>query len=436
MKIIKIVLFAFLNIIFVPNYAHAALELVLTQGVDSALPIAIVPFAGQSEQSQDPNNITAVITADLQNSGRFKPLALTAMPAKPSSAAAIDYISWRNTGVESVVVGKVQAIGGDNYKLSFSLLDVFKSGDAGNNHVLLTREITVPGNQLRRAAHHIADLVYEQMTGVKGIFSTRIAYVLNQPQSGENSRYKLIVADVDGYAPKPILTSSEPIMSPSWSHDGSKLAYVSFEDRRAQIFISNIATGTRKKVSQYAGINGAPAWSADDASLALVLSKNGSPKIYTLNLASTALNQITQGDSIDTEPTWSPQGNTIIFTSDRGGSPQLYQVNATGGNPKRVTFKGKYNARGRFTPDGKRLVMIHGEHGYNIAVLDIKTDNLTILTKSGRNDSPSIAPNGMMILYGSEYGELGVVSVDAKVQLRIPANEGKVQDPAWSPFIK
>lgn len=433
MRLLKLFFVLVISFLYVQTPAYAAIELVLTQGVDSALPIAIVPFAGQEEGGQAANNVAAVINADLQNSGRFKPLAVSAMPSKPHSAGEVQSAEWRSTGVESVAVGNVQNLGGNRYKINFALIDLLKG--EGGNPVLLSKEFTVPGSQLRQAAHHIADLIYQRLTGVRGVFSTRIAYVIVQPRSGENARYQLIVADADGYNPKPVLTSNEPIMSPAWSHDGTRLAYVSFEGKKAQIFISNIATGARRKLTEYAGINGAPAWSPDDAKLALVLSKNGSPKIYTLDVNSGQLKQITQGDSIDTEPTWSPDGSAIAFTSDRGGSPQIYKVSPNGGAAARITFDGRYNARGRYTPDGKRMAMIHGANGYNIAVQDLSTGNVHILTKTGRNDSPSVAPNGMMILYGTEYGELGVVSIDGKVQVRIPANEGKVQDPAWSPFL-
>lgn len=433
MRILKTLLLTVTSLLCFHIPAYAALELVLTQGIDSALPIAVVPFEGQDNDGLSADNLAAVVNADLQQSGRFKTLANNVMPAKPHDAATVENSLWRKTGVESVVVGKVQNVAGNRYKIAFSLVDLFKSGEG--NHTLLTREFTVPASQLRKAGHHIADLVYEQLTGNRGVFSTRIAYVVIQRQAGENSRYQLIVADADGYNPKPILSSFEPIMSPSWSHDGSRIAYVSFEGKRAQIMISDVATGTRRKVTEFAGINGAPAWSPDDTKLAIVLSKNGSPKIYTIGINGSDLQQITQGSSIDTEPSWDPTGHSIIFTSDRGGSPQLYQVSPNGGKVHRVTFEGRYNARGRFTPDGKRIVMIHGEHGYNIATQDLNRGNIQILTKSGRNDSPSVAPNGVMVLYGTEFGELGVVSIDGKVQLRLPATEGKVQDPAWSPFL-
>ena len=420
-----------LFIIFFHGYAQAALNLVLTQGVNSAQPIAIVPFLGQSNTSAM-DNISAVITNDLQNSGRFKALSQGNMPAEPHEANAVDSNVWRETGVESVVVGRAEPLGGGNYKITFALVDIFKSQ---NHPVLATQTFTVQKNQLRRLAHHISDIVYEKLTGERGIFSTKIAYVLAQ-RNGKQARYILEVADADGYNPRPVLTSYEPIMSPAWSHDGTRLAFVSFENKRAQIYIANVATGERRLVSSFPGINNAPAWSPDNRKLALVLSQEGTgPKIHVMDLASLQLKQVTQGSAIDTEPNWSPDGRSLIFTSGRGGSPQIYRVNLGNGQTERLTFKGEYNARASFTPDGKHIVMLHRENGmYNIAIQDLENGAIDILTSSGRDESPSVAPNGSMVIHGTEYGVLGLVSTDGRVKLQLPAREGKVQDPAWSPF--
>ncbi|MFU8797523.1 MAG: Tol-Pal system beta propeller repeat protein TolB [Gammaproteobacteria bacterium] len=407
----------------------APLELLLTQGVDNAIPIAVVPFEGQS--AEDASAVSSVIQSDLQFSGRFKPLPSANLPAQPHAAGNVQPDTWRKTGVESVVVGKVEQ-SGSSTKVHFALVDVFNA-----QRILAEQSFTVPTNQLRRLSHHISDIIYQKLTGVRGIFSTRIAYVTVQRNPGKPARYQLEIADADGHNPRPILTSNEPIMSPSWSHDGKRIAYVSFEGKRARIFISDIATGQRKMVSSYPRINSAPAWSPDNSKMALVLSKDGSPKIYILNLASGQLQQVTQGRYIDTEPAFSPDGQSLYFTSDRGGAPQIYRIHLASGQTDRITFKGAYNARANITQDGKRMVTLHRESGeYGIAVHDLSTGTMQVLTRSGRDDSPSIAPNGMMVLYGQENGrDLRVVSVDKRIHLSLPTRAGRVQNPAWSPFL-
>lgn len=417
--------------------AQAALNLMLTKGVSTALPIAVVPFSGQADLPPN-SNISAVVMNDLQNSGQFKVMSPDSMTQTPHIAANVDYQYWRKTaGVDNVVVGQVKALGGSQYQVSFSLMDVFK-GQGQTSQVLLTKQFTIPGNQLRALAHHISDLVYQQLTGVRGIFSTRIAYILVQ-RGEKQSKYILEVADEDGYNPKALLTSRQPIMSPSWSHDGKNLAYVSFENTTPEIFIQNAFTGARHAVSSFPGINGAPAWSPDNSKLAIVLSKNGAPKIFIKNLSSGELKQVTFGSAIDTEPSFSKDGSSLIFTSDRGGGPQIYQLNLASGEIKRLTFHGNYNATASFTPDEKSIVMLNREQGgYNIAVQDLKTGTVQVLTHSGEDASPSVAPNGQVVLYESDVsrsqGVLGMVSIDGRVHLRIPAQIGSVQDPAWSPF--
>ncbi len=426
--------------------ANAALDLVLTQGVNGAMPIAIVPFAGQENTDpSQPNNIAAVINNDLQNSGRFQPLATSNMPSTPHTAAEVNYSDWQKIKIDDVVVGQAKDNGDGTYLVNFALLDVYKGQNSAQassaNNVLASQQFSVPASQLRRLAHHISDIVYQTLTGQRGIFSTKIAYVLVQRNPGLPPVYSLEIADADGYNPQSILRSSEPIMSPSWSHDGKQIAYVSFENHRPQIIISNIATGARSLVSKYEGINGAPAWSPNDQQMALALSRgDGNPKIYVMNLASKQLRQITSGPGIDTEPSFSADGQSLLFTSDRGGHPQIYQVNLASNQVQRVTFNGVYNARPSLSADGQQIVMIHQDDGggFNIGVQDLQSGTYNVLTNSGNDSSPSFSPNGAMVLYASKLGNegvLGLVSTDNHVKLRLPANEGDVQDPAWSPFL-
>lgn len=413
--------------VLVSSNAAAALNLELTQGVANQLPIAIVPFT-TTEKFTPENDITGVIESDLSHSGQFK----VAM-AKADNKETAMY--WRAHHIDDVISGKINEIGQGRYRVHMDLVQVAQ----GRQQILAKREFIVKYSQLRALAHHISDLIYEKLTGVKGVFSTHIAYVLVTRQNNHRV-YSLQVADMDGHNAKSLLTSTQPIMSPAWSHDGKRIAYVSFEKIMPRIYIQTIANGERQCVSDYPGINGAPAWSPDDKTLALALSKNSaSPKIYLMDLASKNLRQLSFGFSIDTEPTWSANGRSLLFTSDRGGGPQIYQIDLHSKKIQRITFEGSYNARASFSPDGKMIVVLNREQGmYNIAVQDLDDDTLLSITHSGFDASPSFAPNGQMVLFESRPGErglLGMASVDGRINCRLPTPEGDVQDPVWSPFL-
>lgn len=389
----------------------------LTRGTAGAIPIAIVPF---TQEGIPPQNVSAIVSNDLKNSGRFK-------------------VQMNKQGVDNIVVGQVQAIGSDRYQVSFKLLDGFK-GKGSVENVSLSKKFTVNGSQLRALSHHISDLVYQHILGVRGVFSTRLAYIVVQHSGTGAAHYTLEVCDQDGYNPRPLLNSRDPIMSPSWSPDGKKVAYVSFENKHAAIYIQNVMTGARYLVSEFPGINGAPAWSPDGRKLALVLSKTKAPNIYLMDIASHKLSQLTHDYYINTEPAWSPDGHSIIYTSNRSGTPQIYQMNLASHSVTRLTYDGNYNARASFTPDGNHIVVLNRESNYfNIGVLDLNTGTFRVLTNS-RNDSesPSVAPNSSMVLYGTLSGGrsvLGMAATDGSVQILLPARSGDVQDPAWSPFL-
>ncbi|MGR8978530.1 MAG: Tol-Pal system beta propeller repeat protein TolB [Gammaproteobacteria bacterium] len=407
----------------------AEMDIEITEGIESALPIAVVPFASQGTPSV-PVNISEVVNSDLGRSGYFKILNERLMPERPSSAEQVQFERWKSMGQNYLVVGQVSP-GGGQYNVQFQLLDV----NAGSQ--LLGFRMTSPSGDLRRTAHHISDLIFEKLIGKKGVFSGRIAYIRSSGQ-GQQRTHMLHVSDADGYNPQTIATSPEPLMSPAWSPDGRKMAYVSFERKAAAIYVQTLATGERIKVAEFPGINGAPAWSPDGAHLALTLSKDGSPDIYVLNLFNKGLFRLTRSSAIDTEPAWSPDGRQIVFTSDRGGKPQLYIVPSQGGSEKRITFSGDYNARARFSPDGKTIAMVHGNGGdYRIAVMDLATRTINVLTSGPSDESPSFAPNGDMILYASQRGSggfLAAVSVDGKMQQKLIFDSNAVREPAWSPF--
>jgi len=413
--------------------ADAALTIQITGGTEGAQPIAVVPFGWQGSQAQPPTEVGRVVADDLRRSGRFAPLPDKNLVAQPHTGDEVQFQNWRVLGVDNLVVGRVQATGGGSYDVQFQLFDVLRARQ------LAGYSIQAKGGDLRRVAHHISDLIYKALTGQPGAFNTRIAYVTVTPAGKGKSHYQLQVADSDGYNPQTILNSGQPIMSPAWSPDGSQLAYVSFESGHSQIYVQDVATGQRHAVASYPGINGAPAWSPDGKRLALTLSKDGNSEIYVLDLESGKLHRVTHNPAIDTEARWMPDGNSLVFTSDRGGGPQIYRIGVSGGTAKRLTFDGSYNAGVSVSPDGSHLAMVHGENGkYRIAVLDLSTGLLRVVSDGRLDESPSFAPNGSMILYATDQGGRGVlaaVSQDGRVGQKLLSQRGDVREPAWSPFL-
>jgi len=421
-----------LVLLTVTTPGRAALTIEITKGMEGALPIAVVPF-GWSGTGGAPENIAAIISADLARSGRFEPLADRDLVSHPTDAAQVKFQNWRMLNVDNLVIGRIQPAGPQQYNVQFQLFDVFR----GNQ--LIGYSFPAGQSELRRVAHHISDLIYEQLTGEKGAFNTRIAYITSAKEGGGKS-YTLLVADSDGYNPQTILRSSQPLMSPAWSADASQVAYVTFEKKSSEVYLQDVATGQRRKVASFPGINGAPAWAPDGKRLALTLSRDGNPEIYIMTLANQSLTRLTNNPAIDTEPVWAPDGRSIVFTSDRGGSPQLYRVATWGGQASRLTFDGKYNAGADISPDGRKIAMVHGENGaYRIAVLDLESGLLRVLTDGRLDESPSFSPNGSMIIYASDAGNRGVlaaVSVDGRFQQRLSLQTGNVREPVWSPFEK
>ena len=412
--------------------AQAAIRIEITQGVDGALPIAIVPLAWEVEGAPAPLDLGGVISADLARTGRFKPIPPDAQPQAGEAALKPDFALWRTAGIDYVVVGRIARGKTEGYTIRFQLFDALRGSQ------LLGYSIPVPPDQLRRAGHRIADMVYEKLIGQPGAFSTRIAYITEVRDKGV-PRYRLMVADSDGENEVDVVTSLQPLMSPSWSPDGRKLAYVSFENKFPQIFVQEVATGKREIVSQRSGINGAPAWSPDGSKLAITLSSSeGNPDIYILELRSKRLTRLTTSPAIDTEPSWFPDGRRLAFTSDRGGGPQIYVVDADGKGSRRLSFEGGWNARPVVAPDGRSIALITREDDqFRVALLDMESGALRVLTDGRLDESPSFAPNSSMILYATEHRDRGIlsaVSVDGRVRQRLALTVGDVREPAWSPY--
>ncbi|MFT3756715.1 MAG: Tol-Pal system beta propeller repeat protein TolB [Pseudoxanthomonas sp.] len=409
------------------------LEVDLIGGRESATPIAVVPMPYQGSAGVPETDIAKVVAADLDRSGQFRSLPEKALVERPTRGAEINYPTWKALRQDYIVVGRVLDASDGSYRVEYELFDLAKQ------ERLLGLAKTARANAMRDVAHQIADEIFEKITGVRGAFWTRMAYI-TQTGLGKSARYALMVADSDGFNPQTVVRSSEPLLSPSWSPDGRKLAYVSFERGNSAIYTQDVSTGARDLIAAFRGINGSPAFSPDGRRLALTLSRSGNPEIYVMDLGSKALTQLTNQIGIDTEPTWSADGGTIYFTSDRGGRPQIYKMAASGGGATRVSFDGSYNASASVSFDSKKIAVAQGSgNNYRIALMDgsFGSPRWSLLSPGSLDESPSFAPNASMVLYAAREGGRGVlyaVSADARVRQRLVLADGDVREPAWGPF--
>ena len=427
----KLVFILSLLSILATDIARAELTIEITEGIKRR-PIAIVPFGWEGQDANVPLDVSRVISDDLQRSGRFAPIAEGDMLQKPTTGTDVDFDDWSILGVEAVVVGKVTQTGDNAYEVQFQLFDVF------SRNQLVGYRMPASRGTIRRVAHREADMIYEKLTGIKGVFDTKVAYVTAE-DSANGRLYSLLVADQDGENEHKIMESKDPIMSPAWSPDSRQLAYVSFEGQKSSIFIQTLRSGNRIQVSSKPGINGAPSFSPDGRQLVITLGGiDGNPDIYVLDVDTRATRRLTTNRAIDTEGSWSPDGRYIYFTSDRSGGPQIYRIAVAGGTPERITFEGSYNARPRLSPDGSKLAMVHLENAnYRIAVMDLDRKDLLVLSAGKQDESPSFAPNSDTLIYATRAGANGVlesVTADGLIRQRLTSGRADVREPVWSPF--
>ncbi|MBC7782104.1 MAG: Tol-Pal system protein TolB [Proteobacteria bacterium] len=408
-----------------PN-AHAQLTIEITGAGANQLPISIVPFPGEERFAQA---LTPVIIANLQRSGLFRTIEAKDVLPIPVQPADVRYPEFARRGADSIVIGSANALPDGRIEVRFRLMDVARQAQlAGFSYM-------VSPNQLRLTAHRISDAIYERLTGDVGVFSTKITYVERQ-----GNRFELKIADADGSNAQTVLASSEPIISPSWSPDGTRLAYVSFERKKPIIYVQSLTNGSRVVLANFRGSNSAPAWSPDGSRLAVVLTRDGPSQIYLINADGGNVQRITRSSAIDTEPSFTPDGRSILFTSDRGGSPQIYRASTSGGEPERLTFEGAYNVSPRTSADGRSFTFIQRTGGrFNVAIQDFGTRQVQVLTDTALDESPSFAPNSRIILYATEVkgrGILAAVSSDGRVRQRLSAGGSDVREPAWGPLLK
>ncbi|WP_151988357.1 Tol-Pal system beta propeller repeat protein TolB [Acinetobacter oleivorans] len=401
--------------------AFAQLYLEIAKAPDQAPKIAIVPF-------NNDNGLSPIVETDLNRSGRF-----TSSSKNLPANAAINQIQasdWQAAGIPYVVTGQIKQTA-TGFEVHYQLYDVQKQ------QYILNELLNVPASRIRQAGHMVSDAIYQALTGIPGDFSGRIAYVLRNPATPAE-RYTLQIADTDGEQPKTVLSSRDPILSPSWTPDAKKIAYVSFETKRPAIYLQDLSTGTREVLTSFKGLNGAPSFSPDGQSMLFTASMNGNPEIYQMDLSTRQVKRMTNDSAIDTEARYTPDGKSFIFTSDRGGSAQIYRYTFADGSVKRLTFKGSFNARGTLSADGKKIALVHRPSGssYKVAIQDINTGITNILTPTSLDESPSFSPNGQMVVYATREGSRGLLSImstDGRFRMNLPSEQGEVREPAWAP---
>jgi TolB protein len=407
--------------------------IIIDAGYDKQTSIAIVPFS-QGPEFSGQQEFSEIVEFDLARSGQFAPLERDNMLSLPNRREDVFFRDWRILGVEYLVIGRAAVDTTGKLKVDYHLFDVF------NEREMIVDTVTTSRTKWRDAAHYVSDRVFEAVTGIQGAFSTRILYVLAQNVGLPNARFRLEVADADGERAETLFTSTEPLLSASWAPDGKSVVYVSFETGKQSIVLQDLVTGSRQLITDFSGLNGSPVLSPDGRQLALVLSKDGNPEIYVMNLATRSLRRITRHHAIDTEPSWTEDGRSLVFTSDRGGRPQIYRVEIASGDVERLTWEGSYNASPMLLPGGQHLVFVHRQDGVDhIAWRDLVRDDLRVLTQTSLDESPSVAPNGTMLIYATQVqgrGILAVVSIDGRVKYRLPSSSGDVREPAWSPFLE
>ncbi len=400
--------------------AVAALSIEIVGGGENQIPVSVVPF------ESDAPGVSGVIAADLARCGMFKMVDPGGL--SPHSIEQVVYPDWMGRGADAIVIGGIYPAAGGQYEVRFRLLDVAKQAQ------LAGFSFTVSKTQFRQTAHRIADIIYQQLTGDVGVFSTKIAYVLKR-----GTHFELQVADADGYGAQSVASVNEPIISPAWSPDGKKIAYVSFEQGKAVVYVQDLLTGKRHIVANFRGSNSAPTWTPDGKRIAFVLSRDGHSRIHIVDEAGGSLTRVEASHGISTEPSFSPDGQQIIFTSDRGGSPQVYRMPVTGGQAERLTFEGNYNVSPHYSPDGKSFVYLERNGGhFNVAIQDFATGQSQLLTDGDLDQSPTFAPNGKLILYASIYGGRGIlaiVSTDGRIKQRLTMQSGDIREPAWGPLV-
>jgi TolB protein len=418
----------------IAGLAEAQLNITITEGRERAVPIAVVPFGWQGSGTPA-YDIAGVVSSDLGSSGRFAPLAARDMVSRPTQASQVNFQDWRVLDADYLVIGTLAEDSPDNFTATFQLFDVLRGESLTGFRLQAARP------DLRRAAHRISDMIFQELTGIPGVFSTQIAYISEERRPDNSRLFRLIVSDADGENAQRIAESTQPLMSPAWSPDARRLAYVSFEGGNSGVFVQTLRTGTRERVSGRAGVNSSPSFSPDGRMLALTLSREvGNLDIHTLDLSTQVLRQLTTDDAIDSEASWSPDGRSIYFMSDRAGAPQIYRVGTEAGQrAQRISFEGAYNARPRLSPDGNLIAVVNGENNrYHIGIVEVANGRLTVLTPNGRLDeSPSFAPNGAQIIYATKENGRGVlasVSTDGRIKTQIASVAGDVREPVWGPF--